>query len=81
MGSHVFVLSFSESDLGFRYDWSTDFIVSDVTSSGPADQILCRGDRIIKVSECTARLKNCNDKLANQITYLACTQSIIAQTI
>ncbi len=39
-----------ESDLGFHYDWSTVCTVADVTASGPADQILEHGDRIIKVT-------------------------------
>ena len=42
----------SESDLGFRYDWCTVLSVSDVTASGPADQILEKGDKIIKVCTC-----------------------------
>ena len=43
--------SLSESDLGFRYDWSVVCKVSEVKSSGPADQILKPGDRILKVKQ------------------------------
>ena len=40
----------AESDLGFRYGWSTTVTVEDVASSGPANQILQPGDKIVKVS-------------------------------
>ena len=41
----------SESDLGFRYGWSTTVTVEEVAPSGPATQILQPGDRIVKVSQ------------------------------
>ena len=40
----------TESDLGFKFDWSTVCTVTDVAAVGPATQILEPGDRIIKVS-------------------------------
>ena len=49
MNSLKFFLSSIESDLGFRYDWATVCTINEVTASGPADQILEPGDRIIKV--------------------------------
>ena len=48
---YIFVFYLSpESDLGFRYSWSTTVPVDEVAPSGPATQILQPGDRIVKVS-------------------------------
>lgn len=46
----LYITGKEKSDRGFRYDWSALYTVSDVTSSGPADQILELGDRIVKVN-------------------------------
>ena len=35
--------------IGFKYDWSSTYTVTEVTSPGPADQILKPGDKITKV--------------------------------
>ena len=37
--------------IGFKYDWSSVYTVTEVTQGGPADQILKPGDKITKVDE------------------------------
>ena len=50
LNSYVTTPPHTESDLGFKFDWSTVRSVTDVAAVGPATQILEPGDRIIKVS-------------------------------
>jgi S1-C subfamily serine protease len=46
----IIKISLAESDLGFRYGWTTTVTVEEVAPSGPATQILQPGDKIVKVT-------------------------------